>query len=649
MDRRVKDTGTLEFSATHAPQIQTPRDLLRLSLGALGVVYGDIGTSPLYTVKECLVGQHGVSPTTSNVLGVLSLIVWSLIVVVVVKYVVFVLQADNRGDGGIMALLALVTEQWNRSAANSRPRKREYVVVALGLVGASLLLSDGMITPAISVLGALEGLDVATPVLRPLILPLALGILAGLFLLQKRGTEGVGQLFGPAIFIWFVTIGSLGIFSVLTTPEVFYALDPRKAMMFFLENGWRGFFLLGSVVLAVTGAEALYADLGHFGRTPIRVTWFSLVFPALALNYLGQGALLLRQRAGGVENPFFEMAPQWFLLPLVLIATVAAIIASQAMISGAFSLAQQAVQLGFLPRLTIVHTSERLRGQIYVPEVNGLLMVACMALVLEFREASALAAAYGIAVVGTMITTSCLFFILVWRRWQWPLYRAGLLLMLFLAVELSFLVANIPKIASGGWFPLAAGSLIFTVMLTWRKGRGILKEELERVSLPVESFIQEIAVRKPHRVPGIAVFLTSTPGRVPPLLLHHFKHNKVLHDKVILFTVVTEGVPWVPKKESLHVKSLGEGFYELVAAVGFMQTPRVPQLLRRAAEYGLQVQPEAVSYFLGRETLLTTGKSKMAKWQKRLFAVLARNARPAHSFFGLPSNRVIEIGAQVEL
>ncbi len=640
----------MEFSALgHAPEVRSPRDLLRLSLGALGVVYGDIGTSPLYTVKECLVGSHGVPPTPANVLGVLSLIVWSLVLVVIVKYVAFVLRADNHGDGGTMALLALVTEKWSGSRSPSKPRKRELAVITLGLVGASLLLSDGMITPAISVLGALEGLDVATPVLRPFIVPLALGILAGLFLIQKRGTERVGGLFGPAILIWFTTIGTLGVASVAQTPQVFRALDPTYAVTFFSENGWKGFFLLGAVVLAVTGSEALYADLGHFGRRPIRITWFLLVFPALVASYLGQGALLLRQGSGKVENPFFEVAPQWFLFPLVVIATSAAIIASQAMISGAFSLAQQAVQLGFLPRLTIVHTSERASGQIYVPEVNALLMVACMALVISFRETSALAAAYGIAVVGTMITTSGLFGLLIWRRWGWSPLRVVPLLIMFLAVEISFLVANLPKLAHGGWFPLAAGSVLFTVMFTWNRGRSILVEQIASSSFPVEAFVREIAQRKPHRVSGVAVFLTSAIGRVPPLLLHHFKHNKVLHDKVVLFTVITEGVPRVPRKESLSVESLGEGFYQAVASVGFMQTPRVPQLLRRAAEFGLQIQPESVSYFLGRETLLTSGKGKMARWRKRLFAFLARNARPAHSFFGLPSNRVIEIGAQVEL
>lgn len=650
MSRQDSGTGSLELSSLgHAPEAKTRADLLRLGLGALGVVYGDIGTSPLYTVKECLVGSHTIEPTSASVLGVLSLIVWSLVLVVVVKYVAFVLQADNRGDGGTMALLALVTGRWARTRLNETPRKRDLTILTLGLAGAALLLADGMITPAISVLGALEGLDVATPVLRPFIVPLALGILLGLFLIQRRGTERVGNLFGPAILLWFLTIGILGGASIARTPSVLRAFDPTYAVRFFLEQGWVGFFLLGAVVLAVTGSEALYADLGHFGRKPIRWTWFLIVFPTLLLSYLGQGALILRKGAGGVNNPFFELAPSWFLLPLVAIATTAAIIASQAMISGAFSLSQQAVQLGLLPRLTIVHTSERARGQIYVPEINGLLMVACMVLVLEFRNTSQLAAAYGIAVVGTMITTSILFFVLAWRRWGWPLWRALALLLLFLSVELAFLLANLPKIQQGGWFPIAAGIALFTVMLTWRRGRTILSEQLEKATLPIESFLEDVASRKPHRVSGVAVFLTSTLGKVPPLLLHHFKHNKVLHDKVLLLTVVTEGVPRVPRKECLSVEALGEGFYQLVAHVGFMQTPNVPQLLRRAAEFGLQVHPEAVSYFLGRETLLTTGSARMARWRKKLFAFLARNARPAHAFFGLPSNRVIEIGAQVDL
>ncbi len=643
-------SGSLELSQiSHAPVIRGPRDLLKLSLGALGVVYGDIGTSPLYAIKECFGAEYGVTPTLANVLGVLSLVFWALTLVVVVKYIVFVLRADNHGDGGILALLAQVTEQRSHPQRGETGRKRHLLLLSLALFGAALLLADGMITPAISVLGALEGLDVATPFFQPYVVPLALVILGGLFLLQRRGTEGIGVLFGPAMIVWFGSIAVLGIPAIVRHPVVLTALDPSHAVRFFAANGLQGFLILGAVVLCVTGSEALYADMGHFGRKPIRFTWFAVVFPALLLNYFGQGALLVGAGDRRIDNPFYELAPGFFLYPLVLIATVAAVIASQAMISGAFSLAQQAVHLGYLPRLSIIHTSERARGQIYVPEVNTLLMFACMALVVSFRSTSNLAAAYGIAVMGTMVSTSVLMFALMIRRWKWPVWRATALAGLFLAVEIPFLSANFPKIVHGGWFPLVIGALFFAVMTTWKRGRAALRRQLEASTLPIEQFVADLPVRKPHRVKGTAVFMTSAMGGAPPILLHHFKHNKVLHERVLLLTIVTEGVPQVPKGDRVRVRALGEGFFEVIAHYGFMQTPNVPEVLRRCGEQGLQVPIETVSYYLGRETLLTTGRSGLPIWRKKLFAFLTRNARPANAFYRIPPNRVVELGAQVEL
>jgi KUP system potassium uptake protein len=633
----------------HAPIIRGRKDLVRLAVGALGVVYGDIGTSPLYAIRECFLRPHGVPPTLANVLGVLSLVFWSLTAIVVVKYMIFVMRADNHGDGGILALLALVTEQRSHPKRGEVGHKRHVTLIGLALVGAALLLADGMITPVISVLSALEGLEVATPVFRPVVVPIALVILAALFLFQRRGTAGVGAVFGPAMLVWFVVIGALGLPQVVRHPEVLAALSPAYAVRFFLANGLHGFLILGSVVLCVTGSEALYADMGHFGRRPIRVAWSWIVFPALLLNYFGQGALLLERGDRVVENPFYALAPSMLLYPMVALATIAAIIASQALISGAFSLAQQAVQLGYLPRLTIVHTSEEASGQIYVPEINRLLMVACVALVIGFRASSNLAAAYGIAVMGTMVITSILMFSVERRRWHWSWGRAALLTGLFLAVEIPFLAANFPKIAHGGWFPLIVGILLYTVMTTWKRGRKALSEQLEQGAYPIEKFLAELPRRSPVRVDGTAVVMTSSLALTPPVLLHHFKHNKVLHKQVVLLTIVTEGVPEVGKSDRVQVRDLGEGFFEVIAHYGFMQTPTVPEILRRCEAWGLHITPGTVSYFLGRETILPTGKSRLPRWRKSLFIYLARNARPATAFFRLPPNRVIELGSQVEL
>jgi len=650
MPDKPPQSGTLAGTQIlQAPEIRTTKDLAKLSLGALGVVYGDIGTSPLYAIKECFAPGHGVAVSTANVYGILSLVFWALMLIIVVKYITFVLRADNHGDGGILALLALVTEQRSHPRPGEAGRKRHLTLIGLALVGFALLLADGMITPAISVLGALEGLEVATPVLRPFIVPIAACILLALFLMQRRGTAGVGAIFGPATLVWFVFIAILGGRAIVQHPGVLWAMNPLHGLRFFLANGVHGFLILGSVVLVITGGEALYADMGHFGRFPIRITWFAIAFPALLLNYFGQGAALLESGERAVHNPFYALADGMLLYPMLLVATVAAIIASQAMISGAFSLAQQAVQLGYLPRLTIVHTSGTARGQIYVPEINFLLLVACVTLVVVFREATNLAAAYGIAVIGTMVCTSFLLFHVARQNWRWPLAVAGGLVGLFLLVDLPFLAANLVKIASGGWIPLAVGSVVFLVMVTWKQGRGILRERMEEGTLPIGAFLDDIARRQPTRVPGTAVFLTSAHQRTPAVLLHHFKHNKVLHEKVVLLTIITEGVPQVPRGQRVEVGELGQGFFEVTAHYGFMETPNVPRILAHCAKRGLEISASAASFYLGRETLLTTGSSKMAKWRKGLFVLLHRNARSASSFFEIPANRVVELGGQVEL
>jgi len=649
MPETQSNSNDVPIADSHAPVVRGPSDLAKLSLGALGVVYGDIGTSPLYAIKECFLEGHGVEATLANVLGVLSLVFWALLLVIVVKYATFVLRADNHGDGGILALLALLLAGRASGKSGRSGVGRPLFLIALGLIGASLLLGEGMITPAISVLGALEGLDVATVFFRPAVVPLAVTILVALFLLQKRGTAGIGVLFGPVMMLWFATIAIFGVMSIARFPEVLAAVNPIHGARFFARNGLHGFLILGSVVLCVTGGEALFADLGHFGKLPIRFAWYSFVLPSLLLNYFGQGALLAATGGEGIDNPFFSLAPQPLLYPLVALATAAAVIASQAMISGAFSLAQQAVQLGFLPRLTIVHTSEEARGQIYVPEINNLLMVACITLVLAFRASSNLAAAYGISVMGTMMCTSVLLANVARRRWMWSWPVALAMMTAFLAIEVPFFTANLPKIAHGGWVPIAFGSVLFLVMTTWARGREILRDNQQKESMPLDSFLAEVERAKPYRVDGTAVFMASSSGMVPPALLHHFKHNKTLHKQVVILTVVTEAQPTVPPSQRSEVEELGFGFWTLVAHYGFMETPRVPDVLRLARKQGLEVEARAASYFLGRETLLTTGRARMARWRKRLFAMLSRNARPANAFFQLPPNRVIELGAQIEL
>lgn len=613
-----------------------------MALGALGVVYGDIGTSPLYAFKECFTAPHGVARTPGNILGILSLIFWSLTLVIVVKYITFIMRADNRGEGGILALLALVNEK------DAKPTFRLQTMIVLGLFGAALLYGDGMITPAISVLSAVEGLGVATHAFDKAIVPITCGILIAVFLVQKKGTAKVGAVFGPATLVWFVCIAAAGVPWILKRPDVLMSVNPLHAVRFFIANKLHGFLVLGSVVLCITGGEALYADMGHFGRAPIRVAWYAIVFPALLLNYFGQGALLL-SRGEAVKHTFYELVSGWLLYPMVIIATIATVVASQALISGAYSLTQQAVQLGYSPRVAIVHTSGSAEGQIYVPEVNAILMVACLALVLGFQESGKLAAAYGIAVTGTMSITSVLFYAVAVRRWKWSRWKAGSLLFLFLSFDLAFFSANAVKFLSGGWFPVVIAGFIFLVMVTWKRGRAALGAYMRGATLPLELFMDDIERTKPPRVAGTAVFMTSLSGGAPPVLLHHFKHNKVLHEQVIFLSVMTSHDPEVPYDERVEAKELGHGFWSLTATYGFMDNPDVTEILDAAEEHGLKANRDDVSYFLGRETLLTTGNSGMARWRKALFSFLSRNARPATHFFRIPPNRVVELGIRVEL
>jgi KUP system potassium uptake protein len=623
----------------------TGKALLTLAAGAVGVVYGDIGTSPLYAMKECFTGAHSVPPTPANVLGVLSLVFWSLVFVVVVKYLAFVMRADNRGEGGILALLALVG---GRGTATGRRR----VLLPIGLFGAALLYGDGVITPAISVLGAIEGLTVAAPGLEHFVVPIAVGLIVGLFAIQKHGTARVGAIFGPVMLVWFAAIAVLGFFGLLRDPTILRAIWPGYAVAFFAEAGVSGYLILGSVVLVITGGEALYADMGHFGRKPIRLAWYAVVMPALLLNYFGQGALLLHD-ASAARNPFYLLAPSWALYPLIAVATCAAIVASQALISGAFSLTQQAVQLGYCPRVTIRHTSWTEIGQIYIPEVNWALGVACVALVLGFQTSSNLASAYGIAVTGTMATTTVLFHRVTRDSWGWPRWKAWPLTLTFMAVDLAYVGANLVKVEEGGWFPLAAALFVFALMSTWKKGRRELAIQLAEAGLPLDLFIPDLARRQPPRVPGTAVFLTSSQTAAPPVLLHHLKHNKVLHERVLLVSITNEDIPNVPEQERTSAKELGAGFWQVIGRYGFMEKPDVPKLLASLATLPaggrLEVKPMETTFYLGRETILPDGTSKMWGWRKRLFIVMSRNAQTASQFFGLPPNRVVEMGAQIQL
>jgi KUP system potassium uptake protein len=612
-----------------------------LAVGALGVVFGDIGTSPLYTLQVGIAPEPGAQPAAADVLGVCSLIIWALTMVVTVKYLAFVMRADNRGEGGILALLALVPEPKDR-----RRRARIGAIAFLVVAGAALLYGDGIITPAISVLSALEGVELAAPGLKSAVVPLTCVILFGLFAIQRRGTGGLGQVFGPVMALWFAVIAALGAWQVAHNPHVLAALSPTWGALYFVHHGLRGLPILGIVVLAVTGGEALYADMGHFGRVPIRLAWLLLVFPALVLCYLGQGALVLRD-ASAVHNPFFAMAPTGpSTYALVALATVATIIASQSLITGVFSLTHQAVQLGYFPRVTVTHTSRETEGQIYVPEMNWGLCVMCLALVLAFRESSRLAAAYGIAVSGTMLITSVAYFVVTRRTWGWPLFKAVPPLVLFLSFDVPFFAANLLKFLDGGWIPVLVGAAMFVVMVDWRVGRSVLAERIEEISPPLSDFLSKLDMHCQVRVPGTSIFLSSSPEKTPPILYTSARRIGALSENLVLLTVTTEHVPVVPKAERITVDSPHDRVWRVVVRVGFHEKPDVPRLLAGAK---LPVDVAQATYYLGRETVLGGAGGKMGPVAERLFGFLSRNAKSATSWFSIPPEQVVELGLQLDL
>src|SRR5881628_1610068 len=626
------------------------RYLATLALSVLGVVYGDIGTSPLYALRESFHGTHGIPVSPGNVLGVLSLVFWSLVLVVTIKYHVVIIRADNKGEGGVLALMALVNG--SRLARGLSPRR---VMIILGIFGSALLYADGGLTPAISVLSAVEGLEIATPALASWVIPVTLVILIGLFLLQSRGTARIGAVFGPVMLVWFATIGVLGLSEILQQPGVLAAISPYYAVRFFAEDVRRSFVVLGAVFLVVTGGEALYADLGHFGHTAIQMAWFGVAFPCLLLNYFGQGALLLRDPAAAV-NPFYHLAPGWALYPLIALATAATIIASQAVISGAFSLTRQAVQLGYSPRLRIEHTSSREIGQIYVPAVNWGLMALTCVLVLGFHLAdtaqptsSNIAGAYGVALSTLMLITTLMFYVMSREVWRWSFARAAIVSGLFLWVDVLFFAANMLKLRYGGWVPLAIAAVIFLLMTTWKRGREILGKRMQEKTVALKMLLADLAAEPPLRVPGTAVFLYGTTDGTPPALVHNLTHNKVLHERVVFLTMVTEDVPHVPPKERVAVRPLGKGFYAVSAQYGFMEEPDIEDILGACRWKTLDIRMEGATFFLGRETLVASERPGMAQWREQLFAFMSRNALRATAFFKIPANQVFEVGAQVEL
>ena len=631
----------MNSSENQAGQV-TGKRLAVLALSALGVVYGDIGTSPLYAVKEVFAGNHPIPITEANVFGSLSLFFWALIVVVSIKYVSFITRADNRGEGGIMALIALALHD---AKGNQRQMK---MIMIIGVLGAAMFYGDGMVTPAISVLSAVEGLEVATPALKPFVIPVTLIVLFGLFFIQRRGTATMGAFFGPVMLLWFSTLAVLGISNIVAHPAILAALNPLYGIEFLLANKALALVAMGNVVLAVTGAEALYADMGHFGRKPIVRAWFAFVLPALVLNYFGQGALILGNPAAA-ENPFYLSAPEWALYPLIGLATVATVIACQAVISGAFSVTRQAMQLGFVPRMEVQHTSENEAGQIYLPAVNWGLMVAVMILVLGFKTSNNLAAAYGIAVTGDMVITSILATVVVAKGWKWGWPRACALFACFLSVELVFLAANILKIPDGGWFPLVAGVGVFVLMTTWKRGRELLAARLQGERLELSSFIESLSSSMPTRVYGTSVFLNADPTGVPHALLHNLMHNKVLHERVVLVSVKFYDVPYVPDIDRVEVLQLKENFWSVIVQYGFMDAPNIPEALNLCTAAGLEFSSLETSYFIGRETLIPRLNSEMAFWREKIFVAMFRNAGSATAFFKIPSNRVVELGTQVVL
>jgi len=615
-----------------------------LTVGAIGVVFGDIGTSPLYALRECLVPERGVAPTTENIVGIVSLLLWTLTVVVCVKYLVFVLRADNRGEGGILALVSLVG-----GALPKRTGRRVAFVGIVGIIGAALLYSDSILTPAVTVLSAIEGLKVITPVFDPWIVPIALFILLSLFAFQSGGTARLARFYGPVLVLWFVTIGVLGLVSIVHTPQILEALNPWSAVKFVTHNGALTFVILGSVFLAMTGAEVLYADMGHFGKSPIRKAWFFLVYPALILNYLGQGAFLLAS-GGMTENLFFQLAPGWFQYPLVILATLASIIASQAVITGAFSLARQSIQLGYWPRMQVRHTSDQTIGQVYVPFINWVLMLGTVALVIGFRHSGNLTNAYGIAVSADMLITTCLMLYLGRKRWKAPWPLLVFLGAIFLTIDVSFFAANFGKVFSGGWIVVLTAFLIFVLMKTWRDGRAILRQAVDATMLSLEDFTKGLGPTPPHRVKRTAVFLAGNPRGVPTALLHNLKHNRVLHELTLIVSVQTLEQPRVPEDQRAEAKDWGQGIWTIVLNFGFSELPDVPQTLTALQVPGLVFNPHQTTYFLGRESLVISNRKKsMSPWRKKLFWFMSHNSLAATTFFRLPVNQVVEISAQTEL
>jgi KUP system potassium uptake protein len=615
-----------------------------LTLLALGVVFGDIGTSPLYAVKETFSPAHGMTLDDQSILGGLSTIFWSLMVVVSIKYVSLIMRADNKGEGGIMALLALAS-----SAIKDHPNWRAPMLM-IGVFGASLFYGDAVLTPAVTVLSAVEGLEVGTPMFKPYVVPIAVGVIVGLFVFQARGTAAVGRLFGPVTLLWFLAIGVAGAAGVARNPGVLLALDPVYAVNFLDEHIAESFVVLGSVVLAVTGAEALYADMGHFGRGPVRIAWFGVVAPSLVLNYFGQGALLMA-RPDAVENPFFLLLPTWSLYPMVGLATAAAVIASQATISGAYSMTKQAIQLGFLPRLTVVQTSAKERGQIYIPGINWLIMACVLGAVIGFGSSSRLTSAYGVAVTATMMVDTLLTFFVIRFLWRYPLWLCVFATGFFLAVDVAFFSSTLLKVVDGGWFPLLIGAIVFTLMMTWRQGRSIMFKRLKASSVPLKPFLDALFVEPPARVPGTAVFLTATPEATPHALLHNLNHNKVLHERVVFLTAEVTEQPWVPFQDRVRLTKLGNGCWRMNVRYGFMNEPDISQTLEIAGTLGLEFDMMTTSFFLSRETVVPVADlpSGMAYWRERLFAAMARNAGNAADYFKLPANRVIELGTKVEI
>jgi KUP system potassium uptake protein len=618
------------------------RPMAPLVLGAIGVVFGDIGTSPLYTLRTAFSGHHGLPLNPDNVMGILSVIFWALMAIVTLKYITLIMRADNRGEGGILALTALV------SRGLKPGERRRWWLVGLGIFGAAMFYGDGMITPAITVLGAIEGLEVAAPALDNYVVPLSVVIMIGLFAIQKRGTATIGAVFGPVMCVWFLVLGVLGLRQILHSPHILLALNPWHALLFLTTNPASAFIALGAVVLAVTGVEALYADMGHFGASPIRRAWLWFVMPALVLNYFGQGALILDDPAA-IRNPFYLLAPAWALLPLLLLAAAAAIIASQAVISGAFSLTRAAIQMGYCPRLAILHTSEKTMGQIYVPFINWTLLAAVLLLVLGFRSSENLAAAYGIAVTMAMLIDSILIFVVMRRLWNWSIAAAIAIALPLVVIDLALLSSNALKIPDGGWFPLVVGAGVFTLLTTWKRGRGLVADRLAEDALPLESFIASIEVAPPTRVEGTAVFMTSTQDRVPHALLHNLKHNKVLHDRVVFLTIITRDIPYVPDNERIEISPLGCDFYRFLAFSGFKDDPDIPSLLEEAGRRGFAFDMMETSFFVSRETLIPSAGTGMAMWRERLFASMSKNAVKASDFFHVPTNRVVELGTQLEI